>query len=59
MEEAERLLPRRSPTAVVGDLDRPRRLLMAALRGGYDDGMAAGVVAPPTRSDPRGEADRL
>ena len=59
MDDEERLLPRRSTTAVVGDLDLPRRLLMAALRGGYDDGMAAGVVAPPTRSDPRGEADRL
>ena len=32
---------------------------MAALRGGYDDGMAAGVVAPPTTNDPRGDADRL
>ena len=32
---------------------------MAALRGGYDDGIAAGVVAPPKTNDPRGEADRL
>lgn len=59
MEDEERALPRRSPIAAVGDLDRPRRLLMAAFRGGYDDGMAAGAVAPPTTNDPRGDADRL
>ena len=59
MEAEERVLPRRSPIAAVGDLDRPRRLLIVALRGGYDDGMAAGVVTPPTTNDPRGDADRL
>ena len=59
MEAEERVLPRRSPIAAVGDLDRPRRLLIVALRGGYDDGMAAGVVAPPTTNDPRGDAGRL